>query len=346
MKRNAGIFTVAMVAVIGLNIAFHKLLTRRIVATALGLLLVHALHVTAQDYPTKVVKVITPFPPGGGVDILARLIAEKLQVKWGQSVIVENRAGAGGNVGTEFAWRAAPDGYSLLVTAQAPLVINKSLYAKLNYDPDTFTPVSVLATAHSVLVSHPKVPVETVPQLIAHAKANPDKLNYSSPGVGNPGHLTAELFKSMAGVRVVHVPYNGTGPALAGLLSGQVELLFGQLSSVLPHVRAGKLKLLAVASEKRYASLPNTPVMAETLPGFLSATWWGMVAPPGTPSPITEKLSAAIAEAVKQPDFAKRLGELGFEAGGGTPAEMALFMRQERERWGGVIRAVGAKADD
>jgi tripartite-type tricarboxylate transporter receptor subunit TctC len=329
-----------------LNITVHKISARRIAALTLGLLLALPLMAGAQDYPVKVIKVITPFPPGGGVDILARLVAEKLQAKWGQSVIVENRAGAGGNVGTEYAWRAAPDGYSLLVTAQAPLVINKSLYAKLNFDPDTFAPVSVIATAHSVLVMHPKVPVETVPQLIAYTKANPDKLNYSSPGVGNPGHLTAELFKSMAGVKIVHVPYNGTGPALAGLLSGNVELLFGQLSSVLPHVRSGKLKLLAVASEKRYPTLPNTPVMAETLPGFLSATWWGMVAPPGTPSAITEKVSAAIAEAVKQPDFAKRLSELGFEPGGGTPAEMALFMRQDRERWGGVIRAVGARADD
>ena len=299
-----------------------------------------------QEYPAKPIRIITPFPPGGGVDILARIVAEKLQAKWGQPVVVENRAGGGGNVGTEYAWRAAPDGYSLLVTAQAPLVINKSLYAKLNFDPDTFTPVAVIATAHSVLIVHPKVPADNVQQLIAHARANPDRLNYSSPGVGNPGHLTAELFKSMAGLKIVHVPYNGTGPALAGLVGGQVDMLWGQLSSALPYIRAGKLKLLAVASEKRNPMLPNTAVVAETLPGFLSATWWGMVAPPATNQAIAEKVAAAIAEMPKQPDFAKRIADMGFEPGTGTPAEMAVFMRQERERWGGVVKAVGARADD
>ena len=299
-----------------------------------------------QEYPAKPIRIITPFPPGGGVDILARIVAEKLQAKWGQPVVVENRAGGGGNVGTEYAWRAAADGYSLLVTAQAPLVINKSLYAKLNFDPDTFTPVAVIATAHSVLIVHPKVPADNVQQLIAHARANPDRLNYSSPGVGNPGHLTAELFKSMAGVKIVHVPYNGTGPALAGLVGGQVDMLWGQLSSALPYIRAGKLKLLAVASEKRNPMLPNTAVVAETLPGFLSATWWGMVAPPATNQAIAEKVAAAIAEMPKQPDFAKRIADMGFEPGTGTPAEMAVFMRQERERWGGVVKAVGARADD
>ncbi len=280
------------------------------------------------------------------MDILARIVAEKLQAKWGQPVVVENRAGGGGNVGTEYAWRAAADGYSLLVTAQAPLVINKSLYAKLNFDPDTFTPVAVIATAHSVLIVHPKVPADNVQQLIAHARTNPDRLNYSSPGVGNPGHLTAELFKSMAGVKIVHVPYNGTGPALTGLVGGQVDMLWGQLSSALPYIRAGKLKLLAVASEKRNPMLPNTAVVAETLPGFLSATWWGMVAPPATNQAIAEKIAAAIAEMPKQPDFAKRIADMGFEPGTGTPAEMAVFMRQERERWGGVVKAVGARADD
>ena len=299
-----------------------------------------------QEYPSKPIRIITPFPPGGGVDILARIVAEKLQAKWGQPVVVENRAGGGGNVGTEYAWRAAADGYSLLVTAQAPLVINKSLYAKLNFDPDTFTPVAVIATAHSVLIVHPKVPADNVQQLIAHARANPDRLNYSSPGVGNPGHLTAELFKSMAGVKIVHVPYNGTGPALTGLVGGQVDMLWGQLSSALPYIRAGKLKLLAVASEKRNPMLPNTAVVAETLPGFLSATWWGMVAPPATNQAIAEKVAAAIAEMPKQPDFAKRIADMGFEPGTGTPAEMAVFMRQERERWGGVVKAVGARADD
>ena len=299
-----------------------------------------------QEYPSKPIRIITPFPPGGGVDILARIVAEKLQAKWGQPVVVENRAGGGGNVGTEYAWRAAADGYSLLVTAQAPLVINKSLYAKLNFDPDTFTPVAVIATAHSVLIVHPKVPADNVQQLIAHARANPDRLNYSSPGVGNPGHLTAELFKSMAGVKIVHVPYNGTGPALTGLVGGQVDMLWGQLSSALPYIRAGKLKLLAVASEKRNPMLPNTAVVAETLPGFLSATWWGMVAPPATNQAIAEKIAAAIAEMPKQPDFAKRIADMGFEPGTGTPAEMAVFMRQERERWGGVVKAVGARADD
>ena len=223
----------------------------------LGLLHIHGASAQApadaSNYPSQPVKLVVPYPPGGGADFLARLLAEKAQTKWGQTVIVENRSGAGGNVGTESVFRANPDGYTLLFTAQPPLVANKSLYAKLNFDPDIMTPVSIMTTGYSVLMVHPKLPVNSVAELIAYAKANPNKLNYASQGIGNAAHLSAELFCSMAGIKMTHIPYKGTGPALADALSGQVEVYFGELATSGVHVRAGKLKLLAVGGEKRLA---------------------------------------------------------------------------------------------
>ena len=307
--------------------------------------LAFSLAAHAQNYPSKPIKIIVPFPPGGATDLVARILAEKLRGGWDQPVIVENRAGAAGNIGTETVFHAAPDGYTLLYTALGPLVIHKSLYAKLSYDPDAFVPVSESVASPTVLLVHPKVAAESVQQLIALAKAIPDRLNYASAGSGTSFHLIAESFKSMAGVRIVHVPYKGTGPALTGLLSGQVDMMFTEISSALPHIRAGKMRLLAVTSEKRNSVLPGTPAVSEVLPKFVGAGWHGIVAPPGTPSEIANKLSAAIAEALKQPDVAQRLLEMNLETVGSAPAEMALFMRQERERWGNVIRALGLKMD-
>ena len=299
----------------------------------------------AQDYPVKPIRVVVPFPPGGGTDTVARLIADKLQGRWGQNVIVDNRAGANGNIGTELVIRAAPDGYTILFATQGQLVISKSLYAKLPYDPDTLEPISLIAAGASVLVIHPGVAANSVQQLIAFVKANPDKLNYASQGIGSSAHLTAELFKSMSGLKLLHVPYKGSAPALADLQAGRVDMMFMELGGALPLIRAGKVRPIAIGSEKRNAAVPDVPSMSEVLPGFVTLNWTGMVAPPLTPSNITTRLSAAIAEAIKHPDVAKRLLDQRVEAIGSTPSEMAAFLAQDRERWGKVIRATGATAE-
>ena len=297
------------------------------------------------SYPKESIRIVVPYPPGGGADFLARLLAEKAQAKWGQTVIVENRSGAGGNIGTEFVSRAAPDGYTLLFSAQAPLVINKSLYGKLNFDPDNLAPIAVMVTAFSVLLVNPKVPANNLKEFIAYARANPDKLNYASQGVGNPGHLIAELFNSIAGVKMTHIPYKGTAPALADLLAGQVQVMFGELATAGQHVRSGKLRVLGVGGLKPHPDFPDIPVIGESLPGFQAISWQGMVAPPGTPTSITTRWADLITEVVRTPDVAKRLNELSMIPAGGKPADMAQFMKEHRERWGAVIRATGAKAE-
>ena len=319
----------------------HKtMFVRILLATAMAF----ALPVRAQDYPGKPIKIVVPYSPGGGTDIVARLLAEKLQGKWGHAVFVDNRPGAGGNLGAGAVSAAAPDGYTILFTAQGPLVVNKSIYAKLTYDPDAFVPVSLVTVAYSVLLVNPKMSANSVQQLIAFAKANPGRLNYASQGIGTAAHLIAELFKSMAGVSIVHIPYKGTGPALTDLVAGQVDMMFGELAAADPYIRSDKLRALAVSSEKRNPSLPNVPTMSEALPGFVVTSWWAIVAPPGTPSAIANTLSSAIAESLKQPDFARRLVDLSMVATGSTPAELGLFIKQESKRWGEVIRAAGVQA--
>ncbi len=298
----------------------------------------------AQDYPVKTISIVVPAAAGGGLDRIARLLAESFRAKWGQPVIVENRAGAAGIIGSEYVSRAPADGYTLLFAATGQLVINKSLYTKLNFDPDTFVPISLVTAAPNVLVVNPRVAADSVQQLIAFAKANPDKLSYASQGTGTTQHLSPELLKSITGIGIIHVPYKGGAPALTDLMGGQVDMMFTEISGVLPHIRAGKLKALAVGSNKRNVALPDVPAMNEILPGFVSMSWQGMVAPAGTPASIANRLSAATAEALKQPDFAKHLSNASLESIGSTPEELAAFMRQERERWGKVIRATGARA--
>lgn len=314
-------------------------------AILLSTALFFCLAARAQDYPGRPVKIIVPIASGASFDTAARLFAEKLREKWGQPVIVENRAGAAHNIGAEAVSRAAPDGYTLLFAPPPSLVINKSLFAKLAYDPDAFAPISVVLSTYNVLVVHPKVAADSVRQLIDFAKANPDRLNYASAGSGTTPHLAAELFKVMAGVKMVHIPYKGTSPAIMELMGGQVEVMFSDIGLAHPHIRAGKLRLLAVASEKRSSAFPDIPALSEVLPGFLSVIWLGVVAPAGTPSAIAHRISAAIAEVLKLPDVAKRLADMNFDPIGGTPEEMARFMTQERERWGSVIRASGATAN-
>jgi len=317
------------------------MLGRLVLAAALAF----ALPVHAQTYPSKPIRFIVPFPPGASTDILARLVGERLAAQGGRPATVENRAGAAGNMGAEVVFNAEPDGYTLLVTPPPPLVINQVLYSKLAYDPQAFAPVTVIAAIPTVLAVNPKLKANDLKGLIAFAKANPGRLNYASQGSGTTGHLTAELFASMTGIKLVHVPYKGASPALTDLIGGQVDMFFVPLASSLPLIRAGKVRALAVASAKRSVFLPDVQTVSETLPGFLSIAWFAVVAPPKTPLEITSKLSTAIAEILKQPAVAKRLADLNAEPMGNSPSEMSVFLKEEIERWGSVVRSAGVKAD-
>jgi len=300
----------------------------------------------AQEWPAKPVRIIVPFPAGGSADLLPRIVGEKLAERWGQPVIVENRPGAAGNIGADAVFKADPDGYTLLSAPPPPLVINRLLYPKLPYDSTQFVPMSVIAAIPNVLLVNPKVPAKNIAELIAYVKQNPGKLNYASQGSGTTSHLTAELFKSMAGgLEITHVPYKGTAPALADLLGGQVEMMCDNLGVSLPHVRSGKLRALAVASRNRFSGLPDVPALSESLPGFESLAWFGIVGPPKTPAPIADKVASGVIEALKLPDVQKRLAELSAEPMGLGPGETAAFMKQETERWGAVIRNAGVKLD-
>ncbi len=300
----------------------------------------------ADNYPERTVTFYVSTSPGGGPDILARILAEKLRAKWGQPVVVENRPGGGQNVGAEATSRAAPDGYTLLVTPQGALVANKSLYRKLSYDPDALEPVSILVKVPVVLVVNPKVQAHSVPELIKYAQANPGKLNYASSGSGSTPHLTAELFKTKAGIQLTHVPYKSNPLAVTDLLGGQVDMMFLDLGAVLPHIRTGKLRALAVATDRRSADLPDVPTMNELIPGVSVAPWWGLAAPPKTPPAIIAKVSAAVDAALKEPDVVKRLAEMGkLEGVGGTPEQAASFMKEERKLWGDLIRSAGITMD-
>ena len=313
---------------------------------ALVLACVLSFAARAQEWPAKPVRIIVPFPAGGSADLMPRILGEKLSGKWGQPVVVENRAGAAGNIGAEYVYRAEPDGYTLLSSSPPPLAINRLLYPKLSFDSTQFVPMSVMAAIPNVLLVHPKVPANSVEELIAYAKANPGKLNYASQGNGTTSHLTAELFKQRAGgLQIAHIPYKGTAPALTDLLGGQVDMMCDNLGVSLPHVRSGKLKALAVASAKRIASLPGVPALAETFPGFEAIAWFAIVGPPRTPSAIAEKVGADVREALKLPEVQKRLAELSAEPMALGPADTRAFIRRETERWAAVIRTAGVKLE-
>jgi tripartite-type tricarboxylate transporter receptor subunit TctC len=319
---------------------------RLIVAILCAMSSVAAAQGRPAEYPSRPVRVIVPFPAGGSADAMPRIIFERVAAKWGQPVVIDNRAGAAGNIGAEIAYKAEPDGYTLLSAPPPPLTINVSLYPKLAYDPTRFVPVTVMGAIPNALLVHPSVPVTTVKEMIAYARAHPGKLTYASQGSGTTSHLTMELFKSMAGgLDMLHVPYKGTAPALIALTGGQVQMAFDNLGVSLAMVRGGKLRAVAVASEARIASLKEIPTMSETLPGFLSLAWFGVVAPPKTPSAIAEKLSAAIAEALKDPKVLRRMDDLSAEPLPMTPAEMARFMKQDAERWRNVIRVANVKVE-
>ena len=299
----------------------------------------------AQDYPSRPVKIIVPFPAGGTADVMPRVIGEWLSRKWGQPVVVENRTGAAGNIGAEAVAKAEPDGYTLLSAPPPPLVINQNLYPKLGFDPSEFVPIVIMGRVPNALVVNPKLPLNSVAEVIAYAKANPGKLTSATQGNGTTSHLTSELFQMMADVKFQHVPYRGSAPALTDLVAGSVDLMFDNLGVSLPLVKGGQLKLLGVATPKRMASLSDGPTIAETLPGFESAAWFAIVAPPKTPQAVVDKINADVNEALRQSDIVQRLTQLSAEPIGGTPQATAAYMREEIERWHKVIKAANVKLD-
>jgi len=313
---------------------------------ALAFLLAAPNTTLAQDrYPSRPIKLIVPYAAGGLADLLARMVGEKLAAKWGQPVIVEARPGASGNIGAEAVARAEPDGYTLLVTPPPPLAINQSLFSRLGYDPNAFVPLCLVATIPNILVINPNVPASNIHELVAFAKANPDKLSYASTGSGGTPHLTAEMLKVRAGLRIMHVPYKGNPPAFTDLIGGHVDMMFANLGDSLPHFKSNKLKVLGVGSRTRLAELPDVPAISEAFPGFVSDTWYAVVAPPKTPAAIAAQLSTAINESLKLPDVASRLRDLSAAAGGGSPTETAAFISEETRRWREVIVAAGIKSE-
>ena len=298
-----------------------------------------------SDYPSRPIKIVVPLPPGPTADLMPRIIADKLTARWGHAVIIENRPGAASNLGAELVAKAPPDGYTLFATPSGPLVISQSFYPKLGFDPSAFVPVSIYAVQPYVLVVNPKVPAASLQELIAFAKANPDKINYASGGTGSSLHLTIEMLKAAAGIRLVHIPYQGVAPAHHDLLAGRVDMMVDNLGNSLPHIKIGKLRVLGVASESRIPELPDVPAVAEMFPGFYSMGVYAVVAPPKTPPEIAAKLSQAIAETLRLPDVAKRFRDLSIELTGTSPAETAAFLKAETERWRQVIVSAGIKSE-
>jgi tripartite-type tricarboxylate transporter receptor subunit TctC len=301
----------------------------------------------AQDYPVRPVKIVVPFPAGGSNDIIARIFAQKLAERSGQTFIVENRGGAGGNIGAESVANAEADGYTLLLTAPPPLTINASLYKKLPFDPaKAFAPVALIASVPIVLVVNPSVQAKNVGELIALAKAKPGTLNFGSSGIGSTNHLAGELLRSMAGIDIVHVPYRGAAPAMNDLLAGQIPFMFDNMPAVLPQVQGKAINAIAVAGAKRTEALPDVPTVAETLPGFEASSWFGLVAPAKTPAPVRAKLSGELETILKMPDVKKRLAELGAEPGTVFGDAFGQFMTDETAKWGKLVKASGATVDE
>lgn len=297
----------------------------------------------AQTYPTKPIHIVVPLPPGSNGDLMPRILGQHLSQKLGQPVITENRSGAAQNLGAEYVSRASPDGYTLLATPQGPLVISPSFYPNLPFDPSQFVGITIMAKLPYLLVVHPNVPVNTFASFIAHAKANPGKLNFGTPGLGTSSHLTGEMLKLASGITMTHVPYTGLAPALTDLLAGHTDVMVANLDASLTYVQGGKLRALAVTSEKRAPELPDVPAVAETYPDFASTSWFAVVAPPKTPPEIARKLSHAFAEILREPEIEKKWREMSLTPVGGTPAEVEVFLKEETARWRRVIVSGGIK---
>jgi tripartite-type tricarboxylate transporter receptor subunit TctC len=303
--------------------------------------------VCAQSYPAKPIRFYTPYPPGGTTDILARIVGAKMHEAWGQPVVVEAKPGAGGNIGADFVAKSTPDGYTLLMGASGPLAINASLFSKLPYDPaKDFAPVVLSASVPLVLVAHPSLPVKNVREFIALIKARPGQFNYASAGPGSPQHLTAEMFKFMTKVEMTHIPYKGSGPAIVDLIGGQIPFAFESMIPVLPHVKGGKLRGLAVTSAARSPVLPEIATVAEGgVPGFESIAWYGVVAPAGTPKEIVAKLNGEMVRIANMPDIKQRLMEMGSPPVAGTPDQFGALIKSEIPKWAKVVKQANVSLD-
>ena len=317
------------------------------VVLVVAVLLTSANASLAQSYPDKPIRIVVTFPAGGPTDAVARPISQSLSSTWGQPVIIDNRGGAGGIVGTEIVAHSAPDGYNLLIGTAGGMSINPSLHAKLSYDPfKDFAPISMLVINPQILVAHPALAASNVRELVALAKSKPGQLNFASSGTGTATHLGLELFKAATGINVVHVPYKGGAPALTDLIAGQVQLLFISIPSVMPQVKAGRLKAIAVSSARRSLSAPDVPTVAESgYPGFEYVNWNALFAPAATPRAIINKLNSEVVKIMRDPDLAQKLVSQGAEPAPGTPEQLAQYMRVDFDRWRKVIRAAGITAN-
>jgi tripartite-type tricarboxylate transporter receptor subunit TctC len=307
-----------------------------------------ASSVLAQSWPQKPVRVIVPFAPGGASDLMPRLVGEKLQALWGQPVLMENRPGAAGNIGMEAGAKSPPDGYTLLSAPNGNLVVNPHMYSKLAYDVfKDLAPITRIAAVQNVLVVNPEVPANSVKELVALARAKPGTLNFASPGNGSQAHVAVELLKMQLGLDLVHVPYQGVGPAMKDLLGGRINLMVAQVPSALPHIKGGKLRALGVASAAPLSSLPEVPTVASaaSLPGFEAVSWYALVAPAGVSQEIISKAYVDIAKVLQMPDVRERLAGMGAEPSGESPAELAKRIKIEYDRWGDVVRKANIKAD-
>lgn len=303
-----------------------------------------ALPLAAQSYPSKPVRLVVPFPPGGPTDIVTRLIAPMMAASLGQQVVVENRGGAGGMIATEQVAKAAPDGYTIIMGTIGGLAVAKSLNPKLGYDTlRDLAPITQSVSVTSILVVHPSVPAKSVKELLAIARASPGKLNYASSGNGTITHLAGELLKLMGKVNIAHVPYKGGAPALVALVSGEVDMSYENSLIITPHIKSGKVRGLAVTSAKRSVLLPQLPTIAETLPGFSASGWYGLLAPAATPKPAIARLNGEAVKALRSPDVVAKLSSQGAEPVGNTPEEFAAFIRSEISKWAGVVKAAKMK---
>src|SRR5688572_21934308 len=313
---------------------------------AVATLLATAIPAWAQQYPVRPVRLIVPFPPGGGTDTMARVIGPKLSEALGQQIIPENRGGAGANIGAELAAKSAPDGYTLML-ATITNAIGATLYTKLNYDlVRDFAPITQLATTPHILVVHPSVPVKTVKQYIAFAKSRPDQLTYSSSGAGSAAHLAGELFNSLTGVKTVHIPYKGGGPSMIALVGGEVSVCFATMPSAIGYVKADRLRGIAVTTDRRSPAMPDMPTIAETgVAGYEAGSWYGLSAPAGTPKDAVNRLHAETMKVLKLPDVRDRLANAGFEIVTSNPEQFAAFTKSEIQKWGKLVRAANLKVD-
>ena len=298
-----------------------------------------SLGAAAQAYPTKPITIVVPFSAGGTTDILARLVGQYLTTELGQPVVVDNKAGAGGNIGGALAAKAPADGYTLFMGTVGTHAINAALYKKMPFDHvKDFAPLSRVANVPNLLVAHPSQPFKTVPEMIAYAKANPGKINFGSPGNGASPHLSGELFKSMAKVELTHIPYKGSAPAVSDLLGNQIAIMFDNMPSVIPHVRSGKLRAIAISTAQRSPELPDVPTIAEAgVPGYEAVSWFGLFAPAATPKPVLDKLSTALSKVLANPEVQKKISAQGGETVNETPAQFAAFIRSETTKWGKVL---------